>query len=668
MMKGNKGMVHEVSVEKRDFYGVGIIALFALIVWMWHGSTFAVPFWGQAPMLTLAVDNGIMAIEPMPIYLALGRIVAVIFGVEFGLLLMSGLGGLIGLVALMYVTLRLTDDRLQVLLCAGLFVLFPVMMRQAVVQETGGLLVGLVLSALAVLLSNVSRRYEISGALYGAAIGVHPAVIWMVPGFWFLLRKNKTALKTWAIGAIILCMVGWVRALLQFRTSGVEGSWLAYMLRGVGVDALNPSALLSGFMRQIDGFAQLFGWGGFVIGAVGLLLMAFFSRERFLFLALLGGPFLFYRITKIAIADDAIYLAILGPVFALGAGTAWRVGSGYLAEGLQETVRVMLWVIGVGIILVQMVCVLYTQNVWANAHNRRIEAAEKLDAFRTLADDFRTHTNPDDLVVVMSSPKRHGLFNFAPSPWAVAWHLQRQVIFGRVAEKGWRFDTVTWQKGSLSHTEEIDDAFINQAKRRNRRFFSTDPFPFLHTSTVENWLSALPVQELDGVFELRLGRWPQVENPDVVVEAFLEAFDTYVSRGYSTDAAACLQGVIAYQPTNVVYTRKLGDLYMKMGVFPSAAVIYEKLYGLTPDEEEVVVNLSGAYYSLDNLEKAIVVCEEFLIGHPFSPEILYNLAGYYRLADRADEARELYKLYVQMGDAAHRKDAAFRALSELERP
>ena len=661
-------MVHEVSVGKRDFYGVGIIALFALIVWMWHSTTFAVPFWGQAPMLTLAVGNGMMAIEPMPVYLVLGRVFAAVFGVEAGLLLMAGLGGVIGLVALMYVALRLTDDRLQVLLCATLFVWFPVMMRQAVVQETGGVLVGLVLSALAILVSNVSRRYEISGALFGAAVGVHPAVIWMVPGFWFLLRENETALKTWAISALILCAVGWVWGLLQFRTSGAEGSWLAYMLSGVGVDALGPSALLSGFMRQINGFALLFGWGGFVIGAVGLLLMAFLYRERFLFLALLGGPFLFYHLTKIAMADDAVYLAIWGPIFALGVGTAWRVGSGYLAEGLQETVRVMLWVIGVVMILVQVVCVFYTQNVWATAHNRRIEAAEKLDAFRALADDLQTHTSPDDLVVVMSDLKRPGVFNFAPSSWAVAWHAQRQVVFGRVTETGWGFDTVAWHKGSLLHTQEIDDAFINQAERRNRRFFSTDPFPFLHTSMVENWVSALPVPELDGIFELRLGLWPQVENPDVVAEAFLEAFDIYVNRGYSGDAAACLQGVIAYQPTNVVYIRKLGDLYMKMGAFPSAAAIYEKLYGLMPDDEEVAVNLSGAYYSLENFEKAIGVCEAFLIAHPFSPEILFNLAGYYQLADRADEARELYKLYVQMGDSAHRRDEAFRALSELEHP
>ncbi|MDP6041256.1 MAG: tetratricopeptide repeat protein, partial [Candidatus Latescibacteria bacterium] len=542
------------------------------------------------------------------------------------------------------------------------------MMRQAVVQETGGLLSGLVLSALALLLSNVSRRYEISGALFGAAVGVHLAVVWMVPGFWYLVRKDETALKTWAIGASILCAVGWAWGLLQFRTSGVEGSWLVYILGGVGVDALGPSALFSGLMRQIDAFAQIFGWGGFVIGASGLLLMAFLFRERFLFFALLGGPFLFYRITKIAMPDDAVYLAILGPVFALGAGTAWRAGSGYLAEGLQETVRVMLWVTGVVMILVQVVCVFYTQNVWANALNRRVEAAEQLDAFRALGSDLQSRTNPDDLVVVMSDPKRPGLFNFSPSLWAVAWHVQRQVVFGRVAKREWQFDTVAWQKGSLAHTEEIDDAFINQAMRRNRRFFSTDPFPFLHTSTVENWLSALPVLELDGVFELKLGQWPQVENPDVVAEAFLGAFDTYVSRGYSSDAAACLQGMIAYQPTNEVYTRKLGDLYMKMGAFPSAVAIYEKLLALMPDEEEVAVNLSGAYYSSDNLEKAIAVCEQFLIAHPFSPEILYNLAGYYRLADRGDEARELYKLYVQMGDAAHRKDEAFRALSELARP
>ena len=661
-------MTREVLVGRREIYWAGVPVLGALFVWLWQMPTFAFPFWGNAPLFALAVGNNMMPPEPMSVYLLLGNSFSVLFGVESGLLMLNFIGALVGLIGLMYVVLQLTQDRVQVFVCAGLFALFPVVMRQAVVQESGGVAVGLVVASLAVFLSNRSHGSKISGALFGAAVGVQASVMWMLPGFWFLMRKEESELKKWATWTAGLAVVGWVWAMLQAQANGISG--LGYLLGGVGVDAFGPSVWLSAIVVHVDLFARLFGWGGFFLGGVGFVLMAFQDRDRFLFLLLLCGPFLLYRMLNVALADDAVYLAVFGFVFALSAGTAWRVGSRYLAEGLQETVHLMLWVVGFAMIVVQVVCVFYTQNVWADALARRMVYADKIEVFQTLADEVQTHTQPKDLMVVISDAKRLGVLGLVPSSGALMWHLQRQIVFGTHGSSGLTFSSKELLGEDISKGKglEVDDVFISKALRSDRRLFSFDPFPFLHTSQVKAWLSAIPAENIDGMFALHLGQWPPVEDPEVVANALQKAFEIYVSRGYTTDAAACLQGVVAYQPTDVTHLRKLGDLYMKMGVFQSAGVIYAKLLDLEPSVEEVAVNLSGAYYSMEKLDEAIKVCEDFLIAHPFSPEILFNLAGYYRLADRADEARELYKLYAQMGDTAHRKDEAFRILRELELP
>ena len=212
----------------------------------------------------------------------------------------------------------------------------------------------------------------------------------------------------------------------------------------------------------------------------------------------------------------------------------------------------------------------------------------------------------------------------------------------------------------------VDDVLVDQALRSGRQFVSTEPFPFLHTEQIESWMSALPGEGSGGLFFLHPG-WPQADDPDRVADAYYAAFEAYVERGYWPDAAACLQGVIAYRPDDVHAHRTLGDLYMKIGLYESAGAIYTRLLALAPDDEEVAINLSGAHYSQGDLGQAIAVCETFLVHYPAAPEVWFNLAGYYRHANRRDDAVNAYETYLGFGDAAERRTTVLRRLDELKK-
>ncbi|MFT5366183.1 MAG: hypothetical protein ACI8V2_001130 [Candidatus Latescibacterota bacterium] len=662
------------GITQNEKYGMGMVLVLGVVIWGWHWATFAQPFWGTASEMVCAVGLGYMPIDPQPIYLWLGRLMGIFFAPDVGLRVLALLGGVVGVGSTMYMVHRLTRDTVQTILGGVMLVLFPVLMRQAVVQEAGAVLFGTLSLSLAVLLSGHERRYLISGILFGVAVGVHPSALLTLLGFAILLRKEDVeVLKTWAVGALAVVGVGWLWLFFLFRSSGVTGSWLAYMLGSVGdgYGALGPSALLSGLTRQTLIHTQLFGWGGFAFGVLGLVLIAFQNRERFLLLCGFCVPFLVYQLPRVTGGDDGLFLAIWAPVYVLGVGTAWREGSHYLAEGLQETIQTMLWVVAVVLVVIQVVCVKYTENTWEFALERRATYASKLQKMVDVGAQIQSQTQAEDLIVVIPDSARPGAFGVVASPWAVVWQSKRQVVWGEDTSSGWVFYTHpknpgrTWQW--MHQKTVVDDAFIGQSLRAGNRFLSFEPFPFLHSSQIKTWMSALPLSGFEGgpLFRLLPG-WPQAEDPDGAVDAYQVVFDTYVARGYSADAAACLEGIIQYHPLDLETHRKLGDMYMKLGTFKRASEIYEKLLVLAPQDPEVVLNLSGAYYSQDNVAQAIAVCEVFLAERSIVPDILFNLGGYYQKAGRMDDAREIYQAYLTLGELGERLDEVKEILESLK--
>ena len=655
-------------------YGLGGVLLSGVVIWLWHWTIFAQPFWGMAAEMMCAVGIGYVPVDPQPIYLWLGKLLGIFVAPELGLRVLSLLGGMVGVGAIMYVVDRLTKDRVQTLLGGLLLVLFPLLMRLSVVQESGAVLFGFLSLSLAVLLSHHAQRCLISGLLFGVAVGVHPSAFFTVAGFGFLLRQEVVQdLKKWVLGAVVVVGLGWLWLFFLFRSSGVEGSWLAYMVGGVadGYGDLGASALLTGLMRQVSMHAYLFGWGGFAFGLVGVVLMAFQHRERFMLLCAYCVPFLIYQLPRVTGGDEGMFLAVWAPVYVLGLGTLWREGSRYLAEGLQETVQTMLWVVAVALVVIQVVCVGYTENTWEFAVERRAVYASKLQNMVDFGAKVQSGTQPEDLIVVIPEDARPGAFGVVASPWAVVWQSKRQVVWAEKIKGGWIFYTHlkhagrTWQW--MHQRTVVDDAFIGHHLRAGRRLLSPEPFPFLHASQVKSWMSALPVSgfEVGKLFRLLPG-WPQTENPDAAVAAYQVAFDAYVARGYSADAAACLEGIIVLQPNDLETHRKLGDLYMKLGTFKRASEIYSKLRVLSPHDPEVVVNLSGAYYSQGEVDQAIAACEAFLTDNPISPDVLFNLGGYYQQAGRIEDALSIYQGYLALGELGDKQDQVKEILESLK--
>ena len=655
-------------------YGMAGVLTLGAIVWTWHWSSFAQPFWGTASEMVCAVAFGYVPIDPQPIYLWLGRLMGVFFAPDLGLRVLAFIGGMVGVGAVMFVVHRLTKDVAQTLLGGLLLVLFPVLMRQAAVQESGAVLFGVLSLSLALLLSGYPRRHLISGILYGVSIGVHPSALLAVLGFVVLLRKDDVEdFKSWAIAAAAVVGAGWLWLFFLFRSSGAAGTWFSYMLGPLvdGYGSLAPGALLSGLGTQIAIHTQLFGWGGFAFGLLGLVLMAFQHRERFF---LVGGfclPFLMYQLSRASGGHDELFLAIWAPVYVLGLGTTWREGSHYLAEGLQETIQTMFWVFAVALVIIQVVCVRYTENTWGLALERRAAYAPKLQKMADWGAQIQERTQEEDLLVVIPEDARPGDFGLAVSPWTVAWLSKRQVVWANKTGSGWSFYTHAKNPGrswQWMHLETlVDDSFIGRSLRAGNRFLSSDPFPFLHTSQVKTWMSALPVSGFDaGQLFLLAPGWPQAENPDAAVAAYQAVSDIYVARGYSADAAACLEGIIAHRPGDPDIHRKLGDLYMKLGTYRRASEIYEKLQVITPLDPEVVVNLSGAYYSQGNVAQAIAICETFLANQSIAPDVLFNLGGYYKQAGRFDDASQMYQAYLALGELGEKQDEAKQILESLK--
>jgi hypothetical protein len=655
-------------------YGVGGILFLGVVIWLWHWATFAQPFFGMAPKMVSVIGLGYMPVDPQPVYIWLGRLMGLFFAPDLGLRILALLGGVIGSASVIYMIHRLTKDVAQTFLGGGLLVLFPVLMRQAVVQEVGAILFGVLSLGLAVLISGQARRHLISGILFGVAVGIHPIALLTLLGFFVLLRKEDgDALKMWGLGAGVVIGLGWLWLFFLFRSSGVAGSWLAYMLGGVGegYGTWGPSALLSGLVRQVNLHAQYFGWGGFAFGILGLVLLAFQNRERFVLLIAYCVPFLVYQMPRISGGEEGVFLAIWAPVYALGLVTTWREGSRYLAEGLQETVQTMLWVVAVALVVIQVVCVRYTENTWGLALEKRATYASKMDKMVEAGAQIQSETNLEDLIVVIPEDARPGVWGGATSPWAVVWQSKRQVVWAEESDDGWVFYTHPQNIGrawSWMHQRVVvDDAFIGQNLRAGNRLLSPEPFPFLHARQIKTWMSALPAEGFGlGQFFSLLPGWAETESPDEAVVAYQMAFDAYVARGYSADAAACLEGIIFYRPDEKDAHRKLGDLYMKLGTFKRASEIYAKLLALAPEDPEIVVNLSGAYYTQGDIAQAISVCEVYLVDYPIVPEVLFNLGGYYQQADRIKDARDIYEAYLGLGDLATRQAEVEGILESLQ--
>ena len=652
---------------KSDVYLGGSLLLFALLVWCWHWNIFFLPLGGGAPQMVLVMANGFMPEVPQPVYQGLGSFLSLIFNPETGLRVLALLGGLVGLAALLFVMIHITGDRWQRVVCGVLFVLFPVAMRQAVVQETGAVLFGFLMLAFAVLLSFHGHRHLISGVLFGLAVGVHPSILWAVPGFGYLLHTKRMVWQGWvlAVGFTLIVCWGWV--LVQFMTDPVSGSFWRYL--GAGLSPGFGGGGLGAFVHLVDLQIRLFGWGGFVFGSLGLLLLVFQNRSQFLLFALLGLPFLSYSIFCKPGIDLGLYLTFVGPMFAIGLATTWRLGSRYLAEGLQESHKTMMWIMTAVMVSVQVIGNFYTDNIWQMALKQQNQLKDHAPALQILQQHIQQQTRKEDLVVVIPDAERPGGLGLFESRWAVTWYLQRQIIWGRSTGVGWEFDTVPWHQAQsrnwMSVRQEVDDAFVEQVMRSGRRLVCTEPFPFLHSDRVSMWMAALPAtEEKTPLFFLYPG-WPKAPDHHRVAEVFLDVFNAYVANGYWTDAAACLQGVIVYRPEDVAAHRKLGDLYMKLGQFQSAETIYSRLLVLTPDDESVAINLSGAYFSQGQIEQAITVCETFLTHRGNNPEVLFNLAGYYQHANRLDMTEKMYEAYLALGNQTARYNEVLGLLNTL---
>jgi tetratricopeptide (TPR) repeat protein len=451
------------------------------------------------------------------------------------------------------------------------------------------------------------------------------------------------AWQSWvlALGCTLIVCWGWV--LVQFMTDPVSGSFWRYL--GAGLIPGFGGGGLGAFVHLVDLQIRLFGWGGFVFGSLGLLLLAFQNRSQFLLFALLGVPFIGYAVFQ------------------------QHLGSQYLAEGLQESNKTMMWVMAVVMVSVQVIGNLYTDNIWHMALKRQNQLQEQLPTLQILQQHIQQQTRTEDLVVVIPDANRPGGLGMFESRWAVAWYLQRQIVWGRATDAGWEFDTVPWHQAQsqnwMSVRQEVDDAFVEQVMRSGRQLVCPEPFPFLHSDRVSMWMAALPAtEEKTPLFFLYPG-WPKAPDHHRVAEAFLDVFNAYVANGYWTDAAACLQGVIVYRPEDVAAHRKLGDLYMKLGQFQSAANIYSRLLILVPDDESVAINLSGAYFSQGQIEQAITVCEIFLTHYANSPEVLFNLAGYYQHANRLDMTEKMYEAYLGLGNQTVRYNEVLGLLNTL---
>ena len=666
------------GLARQEVYGLVGLLVGALGLWGMYVPTFLFPFWGDAPEMVFVAKNQFLPHGPYPVYVWLGRLCGYLGAPAGGLSAVSLLFGLIGLAGFVYVVLKLTDDRVQALFCGILFVLTPVVLRQNVVQEIASVQAGVLMAALAVLLSTQDRRFVISGALFGCAVGIHPASLFTLPAFLFWIYRHanpkELALQAWGKAAGMVCALAWLWLLFRFGQArlGTE-SWFGYMLGGIGrgYEGLTLATWIPRLTFYLDVQAYLLGWVGAVLGLTGLVLMGFLYRDRFYLLVLYGVPFVLYQIPRAISVDEGLYLAFLAPVYILALGTVWRAGSAYLAEGLQEPLKGMYWVVAVGIVLGQVLGLAYADNYFLNALKRRERHANALHEVQAMGEQIRAHTHPEDLVVVIPDPRRPGSLGVAQTPWAIAYHVDRQVVFGEPDSTGIVFHTVPWNRDRWGWTRSrvlAGGAFIEQVYRQGRRLFSTEPFPFLHAENVKGWVAATPDLRFGETlfFELFSALERQIDPVDSYADHFLAVYDIYVQRGYWADAAASLEGAIEHQPNNTGLLRKVGDLYMKMEAFKRASEIYGRLVALTPDEEEAVANLSGAYYSLGNLDRAIQICLDFLSRHSEAAHTIYNLAGYYEKTGKSAQAKQAYQKYLKVGDVESYLEKARGMIKKLE--
>ncbi len=662
---------------QKDSYWLGGLLVAVAGLYAYLSPDFAIPFEGDAPEMTFAVSNRFLPHGPYVIYLWMGRLLSLLFTVSFGLALLSMIFSLVGISALIYVAFRLTGDRIQALLCGIVYTLSPVALRQAVVQEIPAVQSGLMLASLAFLLSNLERRHLISGLLFGMAVGTHPISLLALPGFLYWLFKDSPgpSRRVWAQAAGGVCLVAWIWLLYWFGAGRfANGTWLEYVLGGIGsgYGGLSISTLIPTFVTYLNFQANLLSWGVVLLGLMGLMFLVSQNRSQFWLLVLYGIPFALYQLPRANPVDPGHYVVFLAPVYALALGTAWKEGSRYLAEGLQEPLQGTLWVVAVAIVGVQAVSLFYTKHYLADSWNNRMMYRASLARASELGESIRALTQPEDIIVVIPDPERISDLAIADSPWFAANLTGRQIIFGSTGLADQEYETVLWD-GSRTwgwvkdNEEKVDDALLEKYLRTHRRIFSEEPFPFLTGMQIKNRMSAIPDARFEGkhVFEILRDRRP-VDDPEEAAEAFNLASREYLKRRYGYDAAACLEEAIFHLPEQKDLYRRLGDLYMALEIHNRAMEIYSGLSELDPNSEEVAVNLSGVHFELGNMDKAIEICLDFLASHPSSPLVLFNLGGYYQMTENTAAAKRAYEAFLAVADTEERRISVERILEEME--
>ena len=293
----------------------------------------------------------------------------------------------------------------------------PIFVRHAATQEVYALQLGFVLVVALLALSSFRRKHLLGGIVFGCALAVHNASIFLAPALAFLVvsrigleGRRFRALAVWA-AASALTLGGFYAlvAMLLPAESGARLADLLVYLRGMppGLEAapLPDPALardsIAGLLSRLTdaGIAstrgpQATGPTGLTMialaaAAVGALLLARRSCGIALFWLLWLTPFVVYELALGWNLDYGVYLVFVMPPLSVFAAEAVSAAFGWISRwrGLAVAAGVAVLLIGPGMQIAAH---------WGDAHRDRL----RHDSVATLAALWAADALPENAVVV----------------------------------------------------------------------------------------------------------------------------------------------------------------------------------------------------------------------------------------------------------------------------
>jgi hypothetical protein len=370
------------------------------------------------------VKAGYLPHSPYVLFVFLGRLLGLLVPPAVALSLLSLVGALVALAALSWIVRQTApadanpaETSWRGTIAALLLAASPIFVRHATTQEVYALQLGFVLLAVVLAASRIRHKHLLGGIVFGCAMAVHNATIFLMPALAFLVasrigsqrRRFRSLLQWGSAAALSLAAIYAVVGILLPAEPGARWTELLVYLRGMppGLDPAPLSDAAFALSSASELLARLTD-GGIAptrgpqaTGPTGLSALALAAalaggvllvRRSFsvaLFWSLWLAPFLVYEIALGWNLDYGVYLVFLMPPLLVLAAEAVSA-----AFGLRTRFRVVAVTTGAAVLLASPGMQIAAQ--WSAVDRARL----RHDSAATLAAVWAAGSLPAEAVIV----------------------------------------------------------------------------------------------------------------------------------------------------------------------------------------------------------------------------------------------------------------------------